>query len=239
MFQKVINSILFVFFIGLSSFGQNLDKDVQEIIQNLDSASSVSIKVKVDVYSRKGGAKTFSTTASMQRQKNSFLNILAKQENFENAKYQVSIDHEEKKVLILKKEATAKARAIKEDFENELKKLQKMLEKQDKGENVKDSKVVKLVSNVSGVRKYSITNIAEYKEISIVLDLNAKVIKSITYEYSEKSEMKGQYVVLDYSEFKIGGDLSKLLTPSNYFTEANGKYTLVSSLKNYKIYTEL
>lgn len=240
MFQKVINILLLTFITGFSSFGQSLDKDIEKISKNLDSVSSISLKVKVDVYSRKGGTKSFSTEASMQRQKNSFLNILAEQENFENAKYQVSIDHDEKTILILDKAANAKAKAKMDNFENELKKLQKILDKKElKGGKTKDPKIVKLISDASGVRKYSVTKVTDYQEIIIVLDMNRNVISSISYEYAEASEMKGQYITLNYTEFKVGIDLSKLLTTSNYFTESNGKFTLVPSLKTYKLYTEL
>ncbi|GEM_PF-5457122 len=237
MFQKVINVFILFYFSCSITFGQDLTKDLEQIVKNLDSTVSVSIKVNIDVYSRKGGSKTYSSFASMQHQKNSSLNVLAEQVNFENESYQVSVDNEEKSILIIKKTQKKEEKINKQKLAEDIKKLQKSLF--DDEDKVKDTKVVKIVSNSAGVRKYSITKIKDLKEIILVVDMNTNTIKSISYEYTNESEMKGQYILLDYTEFKTGLDLSSQLSTSKYFTESKGTYVLAPAYKTYKLFTEL
>lgn len=218
-------------------FGQDLAKDMKDIVENMDSTKSISIKTKIEVYSRKGGTKTYSTSAAMLRQKSTSLNILADQINYENATHQVMVDKEEKSILIQKKTPKKNEKINKQQLDAEIKKLQKLVAKENGAE--KDTKVVKLVSNAAGIKKYSITKVEGYKEIVMVIDVNNHALKSISYEYTDESEMKGQYIFIDYTEFKTGLDLTSQLAPSNYFTESKGKYVLAPAYKSYKIYTEL
>lgn len=232
MFQKI--KLLLLWGILLCSnlnFAQSLQADLQKIVQPLASASSVAIRVQVTMYSRKGGPQVYATNASMLRDQQHSLHVLGDQENFASPKYQVNVDHTEKTVLIVPK---AEAPAQPEKITADLRQLQQLIAKRPK-----DAKVVTLVSDQAGIRKYRVTKVPGYDEIVLVLNMTTLAIQSIAYTYSANGEMKGQYVLLDYTEFKSGTDLSAHFKTARYFTVENGKYHLSASFKQYQLFTDL
>lgn len=212
-----------------------LSKDLDRIVAHMDSLSSMSIEASVKVYGRKGGSVIYATNAAVYRNAAGSLTKLGDQEYFISKDYDVTVDHDEKAVLILKKSAAQPGKAKKQSVDFDAAALKKLLEPSEKAPQRK----VVLVSNQNGKKTYSVSNVPGMKEVRMVVNMTELSIESVTYEYSEESENKGQYVSVIYTRFKKGADVSAILQPSNYFSESNGTYVLVPRLKNYKIYTEL
>lgn len=230
MFQKGINIIIFLFSSIL--FSQDLDKDLKIVLNQLNS-SYLSLKVKVDVYSKKGANKIYASEASLQKNNSTTLRVLAEQEIFVDEGYIINIDHEEKLIYVakqnLKSIETNKNGAIDKDvliFLNDL-----FAESKDK-----KPYSIKLISSVSGKKKYSITNVPDIKEIIIELDLNNNKISSISYEYYNEKGEGGQFVFIAYTEFST--DVNKVghLSRSKYINvNAKGKIDIVPQLKGYTL----
>lgn len=224
-------------FVFLSTIGkaQDLTKDLQRIMSNIDSTSSMEIEAKVNAYSRKGGSVIYTANTAIYRTADAALTKLGDQEFLITPLYDVKVDHEEKAVLIQKIAPGQANKKTTQKLDMEVSKLLKMLEK---GETASQQKIV-LVSNQSGKKTYSVTNSPGLKEIRIVLNMTALSIESVTYEFNDKGENKNQYVTVEYTAFNKNTDLTARLKTSQYFTESNGEYVLATRLKGYKIYTEL
>ncbi len=235
MFRTKLQSAVLLFFLILNnqSFSQKLEDDLKAIGKSLDSASSIVIVAKVDVYNRKGGSLIFKTDASIKRSGKASITVMADQECYSNESYLMSIDHEEKKVEVLARKNDKQDQSQKLNID--LKELEKLFEKQDQ----EDLPIAKLVSESNGNRTYVVTNVSGIKEIKISLNTTKGTLNSISYEYSETSEYKGQYILVTYSKFDKNTDVSTSLKQSNFFTLSNGKVTLNTRLKAYTLYTEL
>lgn len=216
-------------FLGIA---QDLEKDFDRVVREMDSAHSVRIEVTVKAYNQKGGQAVYSSKASVTKMGESSKSVLGELEILITSSYGVKIDHEEKAILIVKKEgAVIQNQPNLDDLD--LKKLKKYFE--DGNSTVKPS--VKLLSNESGVKKYGITNIPDLLEMQIHLNSKTNKLLKVSYEYGSSSS-KGQYVVLDYTKFDYNSDQSKEFDLKNYFTIDGENYVLNSRLKGYKIFTE-
>jgi hypothetical protein len=229
----VINLIASFACCASAALAQDLKKDLNDVIAGIDS-TSVSIEAAVSVRGRKGGAVIYSAKASVYRNGAASYTQLAEQEFLVTKTYEVHVDHEEKAILILKKDGKSDKKSTKSmDFE--VSSLKEFLEE-------KPDKAVPrviLTANSQGVRTYSITNVSGMKEVRIVLNMNDRSIKSVSYEYAESSEQKGQLVTVEYTLFKKNAETADKLKTTRFFTEAEGKYVPSARLKNYRIYTEL
>lgn len=230
MFLK-ISHILFFVVVTATAFTQNFEQDLKSIVQQIDSSKNTSIAVKVNVYQRKGGKLIYSTTClSEHQQKNSYTK-LDQIEYLICGGYEIQIDHEEHTFFIHKSSIGKK-----QDFDIDVKSLKKFFESEQNNETVKKQKT-KLLTENNGIRAYQMTGMDGMKEIIFELDINRKKIKKIIYHYSENSGVSGQYMVLNYEKFEITQDPFSFEL-KNYFTQVNGKYTLNSKYKNYKLLTE-
>lgn len=231
---RVINSLLLFLLAALPAIGQDLDADLRKIVQHIDSADGLSIETSVKVYARKGGSVIYAANASVHRNAAASLTKLGDQEYYTGKQYDVTVDHEERSVLILKKE-TPKAKKKKETLEFDASALLELL-----GDGEKEPKrTVTLVSDQNGKKTYSVSGVPGMKEVRMTLDMHALAIRQVIYEFSEQSENKGQYVTIAYTTFGTDPEVGNLLKTSQYFSESDGRYVLSARLKNYKLYTEL
>lgn len=215
------------------SFSQNLDDDFGKIVRQLDSAKTISLYTDIAVFAKKGGTKVFTTNASLKRSGNTSLTALDDLEYYSDGSYFVTIDHDEKRVAVIKNDEKKNKKTF-NDMNFDLKSLKKLISQES------DSKsVVKLVANSNGSRTYSITNIESIDEIRITLNINKLVITSISYQYSNDSEYQGQYILINYTKFECNIDLTNSLKQSNFFTFSGSNVILNSRLKAYTLYTEL
>lgn len=220
---------------SLPTLAQDLEKDLTEIGQKMEASTSVSIVVDVKMYARKGGSIVYTGNAKMIKSNESTKSVLGEMEYINTPTFEVRVDHEEKGVLIHRKEvADPSAKATKwEDVEFDIEALKKIMESQGKS----SKPTIKLVSSSNGTKKYSITGTEGISESVIELDMNTKKLVSVRYEYGTGSD-NGQYVVLNYSKFTYNSDVSSAFDLSKYFTENESTFVLAPDLKGYYIYTE-
>jgi hypothetical protein len=214
-----------------SVIGQNLDDDLLKIVKHLDTAKTVSLNTDIIVYAKKGGNKVFTANASLKRAEDVSLTSLDDMEYFSNSGYFVTIDHEEKRVSIVKNDQK-KQNELLDNFD--VKSLRKLIAEES---DVKPK--IKLISNSNNLRTYSITSVPGVDDVRIVLNMNALAIVSVTYQYSDESEYKGQYIVVNYTTFECNKEVSNSLKQSNFFTISGEKVVLNNRLKEYTLYAEL
>jgi len=212
---------------------QNLSDDLKAIGQSIDSAKSVVISSKIKVYARKGGEVMYATEASLKRSGEISHTIIDAMEYYDNASYLMSIDHEDKEVTVISKEKNKKK--IPNNAAFDLKSLEKLFETDESSQKP----VVKQLSSVNGIVTYSVSKITGLKELKIVLNTNDRTLVSLSYEYSENSEYKGQYIEVSYTKFELNTDVLGSLKQSNFFTISNSKVVLNSKYKSYTIQSEL
>lgn len=220
--------LILVFSMSFSILSQEFEKDMKAVVSKMDAATSISISVKVALYNKKGGDIQYSTVSTVEKSANTTITKLGEMEMFTSDKYEVQVDHEENHMLIhpISKE--------KVDFSDiNLKEIKKLLEVD---ETAVKKPVYTVVSNVNGVKTFSIKNIESYKEWIVVLDTKEAKIKKIEYQYLDSGTTKGQYCVLIYEKF----DYSPSFPPSyfdykNYFTLENTHYILSKKFTNYKL----
>lgn len=221
---------------SLSVLGQDLEKDMAEIGKKMEEASSISIAVDVKVFSKKGGNTVYSGNAALIKSGTNVKSVLGEMEFVNTPSYEVRVDHEEKGVLIFKKESATDSKVPKsEKVDFDVEALKKLIESE---EGSQKKPTIKLVSSAGGLKKYSITGTPGVLEVVMELDMNAKKITTVRFEYGDANS-KGQYVVLSYTKFAYDTDVSSAFVLTNYFTETGNTYTLSSKLKGYHIYTDL
>ena len=214
-----------------SVMGQNLDDDLLKIVKHLDTARTVSLDTDIIVYSKKGGNKAFTANASLKRSGEVSLTSLDDMEYFSDNSYFVTIDHEERRVSIVKNDQKKQTELL-DNFD--VKSLRKLIAEES---DVKPK--IKLISNTNNLRTYSITSVPGIDDVRIILNMNTLVIVSVTYQYSNESEYKGQYIVVNYTSFECNKEVSSSLKQSNFFTISGGKVVLNNRLKEYTLYSEL
>lgn len=231
---RIINLITFLLFWAHLSCAQDLRADLNQIVGKMDTSSHVSVEVKVSAHSKKGAAVFYSTNASFYKNgKNSFTR-LGEQDYLVTPTVEVTVDNEEKAMLVLKKEAEPKSKkSKKEKIKFDFKEFEKYLDE----DQVKA--VITLVSNSDGVKEYKITNVPELVEMRIVINVNKHSIDKVIYHYKDESQYKGQYIVLDYTKFSYTENNSAKLNPANYYTDINGKIVGVGKYKSYNLFKEL
>lgn len=236
MSRKISNLLLIGLLAACSqpSFAQKLEDDLNKIVQHVDTARTVSLQSEILVYGRKGGSKIYTAKASLKRSGQASLTVLDEIEYFSDGSYFVTVDHEEHKVSVVKNDEQRNKEHLK-GMNLDLKALQKLMQ-EEKGA---PKPVVKLVSDADGMHTYSITKIPSIDEVRITLNTKRSAIASISYEYSDESEYKGQYIVINYTGFECNTDVSASLKQSQFFTLSDGKVNLSNRLKTYTLYSEL
>lgn len=238
MFQMIIKKLYIALFVGgisTVSFAQDFEKDMTEIGERMENSSTVSISVDVKMYSKKGGRIIYAGSAGMIKSNESTKSVLGEMEFISTPEYELRVDHEEKELLIFKKKAPSDTKIEeREQVEFDVEALKKLIESDQAGQK---KPVVKLISRAAGIRTYSISGSVGIVEVILELDMNAKKINSVKYEYGDASS-KGQYVILIYTKFLFDSDVSSDFDLTNYFTETDSKYVLASKLNGYYIYTE-
>lgn len=224
-----LSSLLLFCTFGIKA--QTIEVDFQKIVDKIDSSKMLTLSVNVSVFAKKGGSKIYSTKASVERNRNASKSVLGEMEYYSDDNYQIEIDHEERGVLILKKEES-KQKTKKEKLDVDVETLKAIFEKNEGEIKVP---VVKIVSNTKSIRTYSITNVDGFKEIQMQLDMSKCKILKITYEYPSDGESNGQYIVLDYSVFSYS---APELNTTLYFNLVKGNVVLASRLKGYSYLTD-
>lgn len=231
MYRKT--KILLIFLsIGFFGVSQSLEADLELIAEKMNSCSSVSIGVFVNVKSSKDGASIYKAKAELQKRGGNSRSVLGEMESLRLEEYDLRIDHEEKMVLVVDKE-NLEQRIDPSEMDIDVKALKKLL----KNKDAPVPNEVKLVSNKDKIRKYAISGIQGMTEVIVVLDMNRLSMKSISYEY-ESSELGGQFVELIYETFEYDINLSEVLNTAQYFFLKDDKIVLHDSLKEYTLYTE-
>lgn len=214
---------------------QNLKNDLNQITHRIDSSKQISLEVKACVYGKKGGSMVYSTKASLYRNGDATLTRLAEQDYLVTPNVEVTVDNEEKEILILKKNNSKTVNKTKTKGSSlDLNAINDFLDQQ---ESVKP--IITLVSNVNGIKTYRVSNIPDLVEMKVILNMNELTINRIEYHYKESSSYKGQFVSLDYTKFSYNENNSSLLKTSNYYYENDGKVVCSAKYKNYSLFTEL
>lgn len=214
--------------ISFSIRAQEFEKDMKAVIEKMDASTSISISVKVALYNKKGGAIQYSTVSTVEHSGSTTITKLGEMEMFTSDKYEVQVDNEENQVFI---HPVSKTNV---DFSDiNLKEIKKLLERD---ETVVKKPTYGLLSNVNGIKTYTIKNIDGYKEWVVVLDTKEEKIKKVEYEYEDVGTTKGQYCVLVYEKFDFSPSFSSTYFDyKNYFTLENKQYTLSKRFKTYKL----
>lgn len=212
---------------------QEFEKEMKAIISKIDTTKSISISVKVAVYSKKGGSLVYSMVSTVDHSKGNTITHLGEMEMYQSEKYEVQVDHEEKRMMVRKKTVVKEA-----DFSDlNLKELKKLVAAEGDVEAKKPK--FTLVSNNNGIKTYSITGSEGIKELQIVLDTKTEKIQKISYEYTEDGPNKGQYCVLEYDKFDYSPSFTSTFFDSkNYFSYVNKSYVPAKRLSTYKLITE-
>jgi len=210
---------------------EELQKEMELIQQKMDSASSVSILVSANVYSSRGGNKISSVRVSRYQSGEEYLTELSGLVVLETKKYAVRLDHEERSILVLKKEKPKKKLKTK-SVELDISALKELM-KEESNSQVE----VAIVSEVGSVKRYKITGVSGILSMEITVNTNLNTISAVSFEYGSINN-PGQFVDLNYSMI-YDEDVSSRLNTSNFFKEVHGELEVSSALAGYKLYTEL
>lgn len=234
MFRITIKLILLLLLCMQTVHAQDLRTDLNKIVGKMDTSSQVSVEVKVNAYSKKGGAVFYTTNASFYKSGKNTFTRLGEQDYLVTPAVEVTVDNEEKAMLVLKKEDAPKNKKGKtEKVKFDFKEFEKYLDE----DQVKAE--ISLVSSSNGLNEYKITNVPEITEMRIVINVKSNSIDKVTYHYKDESQYKGQYIVLDYTKFSYSENNSAKLNPANYYSEMSGKIVGVGKYKSYNLYKEL
>ncbi|GEM_PF-4315158 len=219
---------IITFTLSFSILAQEFEKDMKAIISKIEASKAISISVKVSLYNKKGGAVQYSTVSTVDFSTYGTITKLGEMEMYTSAQHEVQVDHEENQVFI---HPVSKTNV---DFSDiNLKEIKKLMEVD---ETAVKKPIYTLLSNVNGIKTYSIKNIEGYKECEVVLDTKEEKIKRVDYEYADSGTTKGQYCVLVYEKFDYSPSFSATYFDSkNYFTLENKQYTLSKRFNTYKL----
>lgn len=229
MFQRI--NLLLLFLTPYLFFAQDFKKELKSIVDKLDSASVVSLTVKINAYQKKGGSLIYNTTSLMNRKYKNTYTKLGEMEYISCDGYQLQIDNSEKYIYVSKKKKTNQ-----QDLQIDIKSLKKFYE-QDEKSTQKAKIKSELIGESGGIKSYKITGSDDASEIIFDLDVKNGKLKRVIYTYSQESSVSAKYIVLDYTQFEIGqSDFDFDL--KRYFTLSNDKYILSSKYKTYKLIVE-
>lgn len=229
---KAINVIIGILLSANVLNAQNLMDDLKAVSSFLDTAESVQIEVVCKVFAKKEGELLNTIHTAMSKKGKIMFSSLDDLDIFTNDKYGVYINNEEKLITVISKaKYTARMKSIDnksiDQFVSWMKKQQ-----------TKTSFNPKLVDEVNGIRIYSISNMDEIKELIVSIDVVNHTIKKISYEFTESSQQKQQFILLDYSKFLVNSkDIH--LNQSDYYIQQSGKFFPGNKYKSYSITTDL
>lgn len=237
MSHQAVMRVLFtvgVFLLTLPlGYGQTLLGDLDRISNHLDSAKSVSLKVKIAVHEKKDAAAFYRTEASIVRKGLTSVTVLGDVEIFDNDQYRVDVDKEEKTVAIIRK-SELKQQLKNAGMEFDMQSLSRLLQPE-KGK--KQPYEARLITSDNNMHTYSVTNLQGIREMKVILDMQALSIKSVSYQYAEESAQKGQYIEIEYTGFLINREVT-VNGPSDYFLVSDKKYRLSKRFAGYTLITE-
>lgn len=225
--KAAVFGFLFSGAISFTSFGQTFEEDIERIIQNVESSNYVAIDANCKVFDTRGGNVIYSTQASIRSDSSSRWVKLDDQEFLNTSNYFVSIDHEEKKVLMLDRQKMNTP-----DLSNlNVKKLLKSL-KLNSSESEESNQSSELLSETGSVRKYRLVGVEGYDAITFTLDINDKSVLSI--EYAGEN-----FIQINYTKFSFNQHEFEQLKISRIVTISQGQFELTKAYNNYKLFTEL
>lgn len=216
-----------------SSKAQNLMDDLKVISSALDSAKSVDIKVICSVYAKKEGEIINTINTGVIRKGKLAVSKFEDMEILTTDKYGVYVNHENKSITVISKN----------------KHLSRMKSFDDKGvdqfvtwlkkQQTKVAFAPVLLSDEGNVRTYAIRNLDKnLKEVLVSIDLRQKKLLKVSYEFSESSEQKQKYILLNYSKFVVNDDEINL-NQNDYYMQQSGKFLPGNKYKSYSITTDL
>lgn len=228
MFQRINLLLLLIF--PFFSFCQNLEKEMNAIFSKMDSSTSVSLSVKVDAFSKKGGKNLYSTICVLEKQNKKSYTRMDDMEFINAHGYSIQIDNSEKYFYIHNA-----AKEKKNNFDIDVKSLKKYFEADN--DEKKPSSIIKLLKDADGIKTYQITGNSDFSELLIELDTKNLKLKKIVYIYPEKSESSAKYIVIDYQKFNFNKSNFNF-DLNQFFSVSNGKYKLNTKYSSYKLITE-
>ncbi|MCH2229646.1 MAG: hypothetical protein MK105_04815 [Crocinitomicaceae bacterium] len=229
--------IVLVLFSSIGTLhAQSYDDDLKEISNKIESSDFLHLIADVTVYSSKGGRSIYNLSTSIKYSKqDGMITQMGKINILKNNNYEVHINDVDKTVFVHKTHHYKP-----EDFsQKSIKELKKILEGEmsASGEvNVKKE----FLSDVKGIRTYRLTNIPGFKEMVVVLDMNNKNIRQVSYQYSKTGDQNGRYCVLDYETFNYNPkfDLAEFKLRTYCAITGDNTYRLSSRFNNYKLLQE-
>lgn len=231
--RKIIGVLIGVFLCIYTVGAQNLMDDLRIIASDLDSARSVEIKVACKVYVKKDGELVSTVNTGMIKKGKLSVSVFEEMEILSNEKYGVYVNNENKSIAILSK--SKHAARLKSFDDKGIDQFVSWLKKQ----QTKTAFAPVLVSEEGDVRTYAIRNLDKnLKEVLVSLNMKQKTILKISYEFSEASEQKQKYILLNYSKFLVN-DSNIELNQSDYYIQQSGKFLPGNKYKTYSVTTDL
>ena len=231
MLRKLSISICLLLSVN-SLRAQSLVEDMKTISSVLDTARSVQIQAICKVYSQKGGELVSIINTGLSKKGKQSVSTIDDMDIFTNEKYGVYINNDDKSVTVISRSKYADK--LKSVSNKSIDQFVSWVKKQE----TKTTFDPKLLSEINGVRTYSITNMDDLKEVVISIDVKKHAIEKISYEFSESSQQSQRFIVLDYSKFLINSK-ETILDQTDYYIQKSGKFLPGNKYKSYSITTDL
>ncbi len=225
-------SYIVLLFIPFLNFSQNFENDMKAISQKMENAEAISIKAKVSVYSKRGGKLIYNSVSSVEHKNETTITKLDDLEIFKSKTIEIQVDYENHKMLL-----STKNKVSDKISESTLKEIQKYVSS---SKSTKTKNSPKLISSVNGLNTYSFSNLKGINDYTVVLDNKNHTLIKITFEYDESSTNKGQFGIIEYTQFDYRPIFnSSHFNTNNYFIiDKSKKYIPSSRFSQYNIITQ-
>lgn len=236
MYQK-IRIVIIVLFAAFQVNGQDaseaLADEFQLIANKLDSSEQVHLHAMIHSYSNKTGTLLYQTSAEVYRYKGNHCTVLGEVEIIETSDYSVQINHEEKKVLILKKSKVQPKKGKSKPLSLDLSGLSDYWMEED---TIAADTKVSLVSNGENEKQFKVES--SNQKITIALNPTARSINylEILSGNDAQNEIRTR---VEYDVFTTTENTKDKFDLSNYFQETGAQqYILKGRISGYKLFTE-
>jgi hypothetical protein len=206
--------------------------DLKEVSSVLDTAGAVEIRVICKVYSKRDGELVSTANTGIIRKGKMNVSIFDELEVFTNDQYGVYVNSENKSIMLISK--SKHTSRLKAPDDKGLDQFVSWMKKHQNKTTFKPS----LLTDEEGIRTYSIKGIEDLKEVLVSINTKNKTILKISYEFSESSQQKQRYIILDYSKFKVNSKEINL-NQKDYYIQQSGKFLPGNKYKTYSITTDL
>jgi hypothetical protein len=206
--------------------------DLKAVSSVLDTAGTVEIQVLCKVYSKRNGELVSTANTGIIKKGKMNVSVFDDLEIFTNDQYGVYVNSESKSIMLISKSKhTSRLKAP--DDKGLDKFVSWVKQQQNKAAFNPD-----LLSDEAGVRTYSIRGVEDLKEVLVSINTKNKTVVRISYEFSDSSQQKQRYIVLDYSKFLVNSKETSL-NQKDYYIQQSGKFLPGNKYKSYSITTDL